>query len=125
MEALQPLFDSCEYNQIRNNMKVKLPAFRNLSVNATIFKNDIKTTLDDIEDLCIFTNKEYMEEAYFQSENYTKCPLCGSVAQNDEAKVKGITPAPYPHSEFVTETEITEKVKTPFTIEKLKAFFNL
>lgn len=73
MEALQPLFDSCEYNQIRNNMKVKLPAYRNLSVNATIFKNDIKTTLDDIEALCIFTNKEYMEEAYFQSENYTKC----------------------------------------------------
>ena len=39
------------------------------------------------------------------SENYTKCPLCGSAAQNDEAKVKGITPAPYPHNKPVTETE--------------------
>lgn len=59
------------------------------------------------------------------SENYTKCPLCGSAAQNDEAKVKGITPAPYPHNKPVTETEKVNKSRTPFTFEKLKAFFNL
>ena len=59
------------------------------------------------------------------SEIYTKCPLCGAEAHNDEGRVKGISPAPYPHSEPVTVADEIKKEKTPFTFEKVKAFFNL
>lgn len=59
------------------------------------------------------------------SETYTKCPLCGSEACDDEPRVKGITPAPYPHGDIPQEAQDTKKVKTPFCFEKVKAFFNL
>lgn len=59
------------------------------------------------------------------SENYKKCPLCGAPAFDDEAKIKEIKAAPYPHNVPVCPMEKTVKPKTRFTAEKLKAFFNL
>lgn len=58
------------------------------------------------------------------SETYTKCPLCGEKAENDEARLKGLKNAPYPHN-VPTEVQQVKKKKTPFSIEKVKAFFNL
>ena len=59
------------------------------------------------------------------SETYTKCPLCGAQAYDDEARVKGISPAPYPHGDVPTADKHIKKHKTPFCLEKVKAFFNL
>lgn len=59
------------------------------------------------------------------SENYKKCPLCNGEAHNDEAKVKNIKAAPYPYNAEIKETEKIKKPKTAFTVEKIKAFFNL
>ena len=59
------------------------------------------------------------------SETYTKCPLCGAKAYEDEAQLKGISPAPYPHGEVPKMKKDNQKLKTPFTLEKVKAFFNL
>lgn len=59
------------------------------------------------------------------SENYKKCPLCGGPAYDDEPRVKGIKAAPYPDNVLPKKTENPKKPKTPFTIEKLKAYFNL
>ena len=59
------------------------------------------------------------------SELYTKCPLCGAKAYDDESRIKDINPAPYPHREAEATVNNTQKVKTPFTFEKIKAFFNL
>ncbi len=59
------------------------------------------------------------------SETYTKCPLCGEKAYDDEPKIKGIKPAPYPHGKTPQISVQSEKKKTPFSIEKIKAFFNL
>lgn len=56
-------------------------------------------------------------------ENYTLCPLCNNPASDDEVKIKGITAVPYPLNAPDKEAEI-KKVKTPFSIEKLKAYFN-
>lgn len=59
------------------------------------------------------------------SENYKKCPLCGSKVYDDEPRVKGIKAAPYPENVSVPETVNPKKPKTAFTVEKLKAYFNL
>ncbi len=70
--ALCLLLNSKNYDEIRNNMKVKLPILKNLSENATLYKKEIKTCIDDIQSLCIFTNSTYIKEAYFQSEIYVE-----------------------------------------------------
>ena len=59
------------------------------------------------------------------SELYTTCPLCGSKATDEEPRVKGVKPAPYPHGAEIPPKEKTKKPKTPFSFEKVKAFFNL
>lgn len=59
------------------------------------------------------------------SENYKKCPLCGSTAYDDEPRVKGIKAAPYPENVLPQNEPNPKKPKTQFTFEKLKAYFNL
>lgn len=73
--AYQPLIDSKTYDEIRNNAKIKMPIIRNASVNATIYKDEIKKTMEDINKLCIYTNEAYIKEAYFQSEGYVKVTI--------------------------------------------------
>lgn len=73
--AYQPLIDSKTYDEIRNNSKIKMPIIRNASVNANIFKDEIKKTMEDINKLCIYTNEAYIKEAYFQSEGYVKVTI--------------------------------------------------
>lgn len=58
------------------------------------------------------------------SETYTQCPLCGEKAVDELAKLQGLKPAPYPHNVPVRKAENKKKEKTPFSIEKLKAYFN-
>lgn len=58
------------------------------------------------------------------SETYTVCPLCGEKASDEPAKLQGLKPAPYPHNAPVKKAENEKKEKTPFSIEKLKAYFN-
>ena len=59
------------------------------------------------------------------SENYKRCPLCSSQAFDDEAKIKGIKAAPYPHNAPTKTAEKIKKPKTAFSAEKIKAFYNL
>lgn len=59
------------------------------------------------------------------SENYTKCPLCGSKAYDDESRIKGVSPAPYPHGKADVTVIKPQKLRTPFSFEKVRAFFNL
>lgn len=58
------------------------------------------------------------------SETYTQCPLCGEKAVDEPAKLQGLKPAPYPHNVPVRKADDKKREKTPFSIEKLKAFFN-
>lgn len=59
------------------------------------------------------------------SETYTICPLCGEKATNEPAKLQGLKNAPYPKNSPVKEMANTNKKKTPLSIEKLKAYFNM
>ena len=59
------------------------------------------------------------------SETYTKCPLCGVKATNEPARIQGLKPAPYPHNVPVKKAENEKREKTYFSIEKLKAYFNI
>ena len=74
-EAYQQLIDSKTYDEIRNNSKVKMPIVKNISVNASIYKDEIKKTMEDINKLCIYTNEAYIKDAYFQSEDYVKITI--------------------------------------------------
>ncbi len=58
------------------------------------------------------------------AETYTICPLCGSKASEEEAKLTGIKVAPYSKAEPVKETGVPKAAKK-FSLEKLKAIFNL
>lgn len=57
-------------------------------------------------------------------ENYTRCPLCGSAPVDCETKIKGMIAVPYSDLP-VTPTEKNEKEKTDFSLEKIKAYFNI
>lgn len=59
------------------------------------------------------------------SENYKTCPLCSGPASEDEAIIKGIKAAPYPEAALPRAQEKIKKPKTAFTLEKLRAFFNI
>ncbi len=58
------------------------------------------------------------------AETYEKCPLCGEKAVNEETKIKGLKAAPYPKNAPVRPSQKAERVKTGFSSEKLKAYFN-
>lgn len=58
------------------------------------------------------------------SETYTRCPLCGEKAVDEPAKLKGLKPAPYPKNSPVVKPLAEKREKTPFDMEKLKAYFN-
>ena len=58
------------------------------------------------------------------SETYTVCPLCGEKASDEPARLQGLRPAPYPHNNPVKKSDGEKRGKTPFSIEKLKAYFN-
>lgn len=58
------------------------------------------------------------------AETYTLCPLCGEKVADEEPKLEGIKVAPYSVSAPTKEVGIP-KAKKNFSLEKLKAIFNL
>ncbi len=56
-------------------------------------------------------------------ETYKLCPLCGNPASDEQVRIEGITAVPYPDNPPSQEIVI-KKEKSPFTFEKIKAFFN-
>ncbi len=58
------------------------------------------------------------------SETYTKCPLCGEKASDEAPRLLGLKPAPYPKNAPVVKQVEEKKAKTPFSVEKLKAYFS-
>ncbi len=71
-EVLCALLQSQNYDEIRKNMEIKLPIFRNLSDEASAYKNEIKVCIDNINEMCIYTHTAYIKEAYFQSQLYVE-----------------------------------------------------
>lgn len=59
------------------------------------------------------------------AETYTLCPLCGEKASNDEPLLKGLSVAPYPKNSPIVPLEKEDNPIKGFSIEKIKAFFNL
>lgn len=59
------------------------------------------------------------------AETYTLCPLCGEKASNDEPLLKGLSVAPYPKNSPIVPLEKKDNPIKDFSIEKIKAFFNL
>lgn len=57
-------------------------------------------------------------------ENYNRCPLCGAEPEKSEAKLKNLNAVPYPDTP-ISESEKPQIIKTNFTLEKIKAYFNL
>ena len=57
-------------------------------------------------------------------ESYKLCPLCGSEASDTPARLEGFDYVPY-SAEAPSQPEKHKKEKTAFTVEKIKAYFNL
>ena len=58
------------------------------------------------------------------AESYSRCPLCGSDATDEPAKLQGVKEAPYAKTAPEKEKQLP-KAKSGFSFEKLKAYFNL
>lgn len=58
-------------------------------------------------------------------ETYTKCPLCGNAASDDELQFKNIKYMPYPRGQYETIALESIKTKKKFSFEKIKAFLSL
>ncbi len=58
------------------------------------------------------------------SETYTRCPLCGEKASDEAPRLGGLKPAPYPKNAPVVKPPEEKKEKTPFSLEKLRAYFS-
>ncbi|MBO5937417.1 MAG: hypothetical protein J6Q79_07405 [Clostridia bacterium] len=58
------------------------------------------------------------------ADSYSRCPLCGSAATDEPAKLQGIKEAPYSKTAPVKEENVPKAEKN-FSLEKLKAYFNL
>lgn len=58
------------------------------------------------------------------SDSYKKCPLCGAAAVNEPCVLQGVSCVSYSVKAPV-KGEKPPKFKTDFTMQKLKAFFNL
>ena len=65
---------------------------------------------------CIYCNVDLPD-------TYKLCPLCGKEASEDEAKIKGLSSVPYSKNPPSLNDKV-KKEKSPFCIEKVKAFFN-
>lgn len=57
-------------------------------------------------------------------EKYTVCPLCSGAASDEKARLQGIATAGY-SSDAPAKVCDVPKEKKSFSIEKIKAFFNL
>ena len=57
------------------------------------------------------------------AENYSICPLCSSEAVDEPNELQGLKVAPY--SKATPTEEKAPKAKRSFSLEKIKAYFNL
>lgn len=58
-------------------------------------------------------------------ETYTICPLCGEKASDGEPKFKDIKYVSYPRGQYKLIPVEPLKAKTGFSINKIKAYFNM
>ena len=58
------------------------------------------------------------------AESYSRCPLCGSAATDEPAKLQGINEAPFAKAAPEKEKQLP-KAKSGFSFERLKAYYNL
>ena len=56
------------------------------------------------------------------AEGYKLCPLCGSPASDEEARIKGLTAVPYSKNP-PKEAEL-KKEKNRLSVERIRAYFN-
>lgn len=57
-------------------------------------------------------------------ETYKTCPLCANETTDEEAVIKNMKAVPYSKDE-PSEASRVKKEKPPFSMEKVKAYFNL
>ncbi|MBR3816652.1 MAG: hypothetical protein IKJ27_07995 [Clostridia bacterium] len=57
-------------------------------------------------------------------ETYTRCPLCGNTPSDEEPRIKDLEAIPYPDKKINEAATKPEKNKSPFSVEKIKAYFN-
>lgn len=70
LSILLPLFHSTSYEEIRNNISIKLPILKNASLEAKRKKESISSFIKEIASLCTYDSLKQMEEIILSTKDY-------------------------------------------------------
>ena len=124
LETLLPLINSKTYDEIKNNINIKLPRLtKNSGEEAKRIKDDIKKYLDDLSDMCIFENSVQMIDEYFSTKDYIEI-IIEIIKELD----KRVITYKYKNNSFefidISKLAIDLVMKYPDIKEELKNYFN-
>jgi len=124
LETLLPLINSKTYDEIKNNINIKLPRLtKNSGEEAKRIKDDIKKYLDDLSDMCIFENSVQMTDEYFSTKDYIEI-IIEIIKELD----KRVITYKYKNNSFefidISKLAIDLVMKYPDIKEELKNYFN-
>lgn len=124
LEVLNPLLNSKTYNDIKNNLDIKLPRLsKNSSEEEKNTKEEIKNYLEELKTLTIFENSEKMVNDYLSTYDYIKI-IIDIIKELD----KRITTYKMKNNTFefvdISKLAIDLVIKYPDIREELKSYFN-
>ena len=71
-DVLSPLLNSRNYDEIKNNLEVKLPRLpKNSGSNCSNIKDSIKKNIDTLKDICLYSKEEEINN-YISTKDYVK-----------------------------------------------------
>lgn len=124
LEVLAPLLNSKTYDEIKNNLDIKLPRLpKNSSDELKKVKDDIKQYLDELSDMCVFESSNKMIADYLSTNDYIKV-IIDIIKKLDER----IIDYKNNHNSFefvdISKLAIDLVVKYPAIKDELKNYFN-
>ena len=74
-EILLPLINSKNYNEIKNNLDIKLPVLRNAEEEGKAYKENIKEIIDELKKICVFTDEKEIYDTILSTKEYIEVIL--------------------------------------------------
>lgn len=124
LEVLSPLLEAKTYDEIKDNLDIKLPRLpKNCGEEVKTSKENIKHTLDAITNMCIFESSSQMIEDYLSTKDYVTVMI--EVIQKLDQRIMNYK-CENNVFEFVdiSKLAIDLVMKYPDIREELKHYFN-
>lgn len=71
LALLEPLFLSSTYDDVKNNISIKMPILKNASEDAKSKKESISSLIKEISSLCSYESQEQIKEIILSTKDYT------------------------------------------------------